>query len=332
MAVERCASERVGLPPGTVATATDWATAAHQVLGLPTPDDGELARALLLPRQTSDDWPGPGAPQRVGGAANASWVQADVTDDDRDTLDVLRSRLPGAHAETVAATGQEWRLPIVPYRRGLPPPEWRPVRTLLAPTRPLDLSGRLVLDLSSLWAGPWCTRLLARAGADVVKVDPDCRPDGFREHPALYRALNEDKQVIDLDLRERNDRARFDQLVRRADVLVSSFSRRVLPNLGYGADDLRRLNPTLRSLQVVGFSVGPEREWLAYGSGIHAICGLGWSAEHPREAPQAAPVAYPDPLTGYLGVLALGALAAGQSIEVPLAGAGAEVAYRGCGR
>ena len=71
----------------------------------------------------------------------------------------------------------------------------------------------VVVDLTSLWAGPLATSLLAMLGARVVKIDPDVRPDGFREHPALYASLNGAKEIVDLDLRQPGHRARFEALV-----------------------------------------------------------------------------------------------------------------------
>ncbi len=285
-------------------------------------DTAAVLDELLLPLRLESDWPGPMAPQRVLGG----WVQADVTDDDLDTLDRLRAVLPDADPEAFAAAAQQWRLPVLPYRRlgvAVPPGPTRsqPSRSQSSRSEhPLVPDGLRILDLTSLWAGPFATALLADHGADVVKIDPDCRPDGFGERPNLYTALNRNKEILSLDLRFGPDRAEFDDLVRWADVLVSSFSRRVLPNLGLSDAELRELNPRLRTVSIVGFAAGTaESDWLAYGSGIHAVSGLGLT----DGAARAASVAYPDPLTAYLTV---GAVLSGESTEVPLSLAGQLVA------
>ena len=292
--------------------------------GLATPADIDdpvdtalVLDELLLPLRLEPDWPGPMAPQRVRGG----WVQADVTDDDLDTLDRLRAALPDADPEEFAAAAQQWRLPVLPYRRfdAIAPVNRTP--TLPArPDHPVEPERLRVLDLTSLWAGPFATALLADHGAEVVKIDPDCRPDGFGERPNLYTALNRNKEIISLDLRYGPDRSQFDDLLLWADVLISSFSRRVLPNLGLGGDDLRQRNPRLRTVAIVGFATGVfESDWLAYGSGIHAVSGLGLAGG----VAQATSVAYPDPLTGYLAV---GAVLSGVSCEVPLSLSGQLVA------
>jgi crotonobetainyl-CoA:carnitine CoA-transferase CaiB-like acyl-CoA transferase len=152
-----------------------------------------------------------------------------------------------------------------------------------------------VVDLTTHWAGPLCTALLAAAGAQVFKVEPDCRPDGFRAHPAVYEHLNHNKVHCGLDLRQYDDREAFERLVRSADLVIWSFGRRVMPNFGYGPADLRRINPEVATAAIVAFPAGsPEQDWIAYGSGVHAASGLGLV----NGAPTPASISYPDPLAG----------------------------------
>lgn len=329
MDAESLCTERglpAGVPVAVLPVARRLRGQAMRALGQQLESDERVETAtlldeLLLPLRVEPDWPGPMAPQRVLGG----WVQADVTDDDLDTLHQLRELLPDADPETFAATAQQWRLPVLPYRRLAPlgrPAFPSPAEPQAEPQTQvrMEVNGLRVLDLTALWAGPFATALLADNGAEVVKIDPDCRPDGFGERPNLYTALNRNKEIYSLDLRVGHDRSEFVQLVQWADVLISSFSRRVLPNLGFDAEALRRLNPRLRTVAIVGFPSGsPESEWLAYGTGIHAMSGLGLIGE----VAQAAPIAYPDPLTGYLAV---SAVLSGVSTEVSLSLAGQLVA------
>lgn len=277
-----------------------------------------LSAELTAPLRL-EDWPGPVEPRTVAGG----WLHVEVLDDELDVLDAVLADRVGDGPDRLAAAAQELRLPVSPYR------PLGPARS--TPAHPLPVADRspdgarsappVVVDLTTHWAGPLTTALLAEWGAEVIKVDPSCRPDGFRARPALYDHLNGDKAIVDLDLRRPNDRSRFEALLTGADLLVESFSRRVLPNLGYGPDDLDRLNPNLAILAIRAFpAASPEADWLAYGPGVHAASGLGLVSSTPRPAP----VAYPDLVAGVLAATtAVEMLAAGTGAraEVSLAGA-----------
>ena len=178
----------------------------------------------------------------------------------------------------------------------------------------------LVVDLTALWAGPLATALLADLGAEVVKVDPAARPDGLARHRAFHHHLNSAKQVVDLDLRDDSDRRRFEALLDRADLLIDSFSRRVMPNFGYDRPALAARWPRLAALSITAFPASAaEADWIAYGSGVHAAMGLG--DRGPGRSFDPAPVAYPDALAG----LAAFASAAELLARGPSAPASAEV-------
>lgn len=189
----------------------------------------------------------------------------------------------------------------------------------------------LVVDLTALWAGPLATALLADLGAEVVKVDPAARPDGLARHRAFHHHLNSAKQVVDLDLRDDSDRGRFEALLDRADLLIDSFSRRVMPNFGYSRPALAARWPWLAALSITAFPASaPEADWIAYGSGIHAAMGLG--DRGPGRGFEPAPVAYPDALAGLAAFAAAAELLARDSstpasAEVSLAAAVAPLTH-----
>ncbi|MEL6981172.1 MAG: CoA transferase [Actinomycetota bacterium] len=338
-----------GLPAGTIRLAAlRWrqAEAAAQDAGLRCTAltdadlDQRLAEELTAPLRL-EDWPDPTEPR----AAGDGWVHDEVVDEDREGFEAFTAANPDAGPEQLASRCQELRWPVLPYRQ-LPNPLqnagiWpeaveRPdtgaeedVVDPPSPNRP-----PLVLDLTTHWAGPLATSLLADAGAEIIKVDPSSRPDGFRARPALFRHLNHAKQSIDLDLRSPEDRERFEQLARSADLVVESFSRRVLPNLGYDRHTLAALNPALAVLSIKAFPAGtPEADWLAYGPGVHAASGLGWPEnDRSDQTPRPAPVAYPDLVAGVTAFAAAARLLAGRrpsgtdrpagrpAVEVSLAG------------
>ena len=258
----------------------------------------------------------------------------------------------GTAAERLAAEAQIWRLPVTPYRRldqavrafaaqpGQPQSvdedgghglRERPIRPDAAEgrdrqeRRPRRRNQPLVVDLTALWAGPLATALLADLGAEVVKVEPSVRPDGTARHRAFYNHLNSAKQVVDLDLREDLGRRRFEALLDRADLVIDSFSRRVMPNFGYGRPVLAARWPRLAALSIAAFPASAaEADWIAYGPGVHATMGLG--DRGPGRGFEPAPVAYPDALAGLAAFAAAAELltrgpAAPVNSEVSLAAA-----------
>ncbi len=340
---DRAAAVIERLPAGALDLATEGLARGLTAAGLvpgqhPWGRAGAARDLLVAPVVLDPTWPDPTPPQPVGSGA----VHADLTDDDAEAFARLRSVLaPDAATdpETLAAAAQEWRLPVTPYRRPAETSGPRPdpgltwtaagsTPTVSDPARDIDRSRPgdtpLVVDLSALWAGPLATALLAELGASVVKIEPSARPDALVDHPAVHHALNHRKDIIDLDLRCRADRARFDELLSRADLLVDSFSRRVLPNLGYGPDVMAGRFPHLRTLSITAFPAGsPEADWVSYGPGVHAAVGLGRNGPDERARP--APIAYPDPLAGVEAFAQAASLLAGAAgpvrrVEVSLAG------------
>lgn len=291
--------------------------------GAPAGTEQSLAWLLLAPRRLDPDWPSTNPPVAVGD----SWIHLEVVDADLPILEALRDQHRSEDGEAFSSRCQTMRLPVCPYRKpnSDPPPPNRPRTNTTNTTdttsktsttadavdrsRFADLTGKLVVDMTSHWAGPLGTKLLSEAGATVVKIDPDCRPDGFRDRPAVYEHLNSGKDIVGYDLRLEPERIRFEKLLASADLLVESFSRRVMTNLGYGWPELKRLSPGLSLLSVKAFpATGEHADWLAYGPGVHAAAGLASWSDGPvdtqqdggqiKPVPIQTPVAYPDFLTG----------------------------------
>ena len=293
-------------------------------------DDAWLEARLVAPLALEADLPPPAPPLPVGDGA----VHAALIDSDSEVFARLQTALAddsgqSGAAERLAAEAQIWRLPVTPYRRldqavrafpALPDRlastgdenggrdfrERVPVQADAAGSigdrdrqerRPRRRDQPLVVDLTALWAGPLATALLADLGAEVVKVEPSVRPDGTARHRAFYDHLNSAKQVVDLDLREELDRRRFEALLDRADLVIDSFSRRVMSNFGYGRPVLAARWPWLAVLSITAFPTSAaEADWIAHGPGVHAAMGLG--DRGPGRTFEPAPVAYPDALAG----------------------------------
>jgi len=118
-------------------------------------------------------------------------------------------------------------------------------------SEPGPLGGVLVVELGNLIAAPYATMLLSDLGARVVKVEPPTGDLGRRFGPyvgdesAFFMAVNRGKESVALDMADFVSKRVLDNLVRKADVLVSNLRHGAMDRLGLGEDRSRELNPTL---------------------------------------------------------------------------------------
>ncbi|GHH96777.1 CoA transferase [Neobacillus kokaensis] len=139
--------------------------------------------------------------------------------------------------------------------------------------------GLRILDLTGMWSGPYCTRLFADLGAEVIKIEAPHRPDGIRSNRGsqapFFRELNRNKLGIQLDLRLESDLIRFLDLVKVSDVLIENFSPRVMPNFGLSKEELWKARPDLTIVSLSAFGqTGPYRDFVGYGPTLEAMSGI----------------------------------------------------------
>jgi CoA:oxalate CoA-transferase len=148
------------------------------------------------------------------------------------------------------------------------------------PSPNTPLAGITVLDFGQIYQGPYATALLARAGANVIKIEP---PTGepLRRNPAgpgtrlAFAMLNSNKRAITLNLKSERGRTLLIDMVRRADVLLENFSPGTLDDLGVGYGLLSEANPRLVYATGTGFGIsGPDRDTLAMDLTIQAASGI----------------------------------------------------------
>jgi crotonobetainyl-CoA:carnitine CoA-transferase CaiB-like acyl-CoA transferase len=142
------------------------------------------------------------------------------------------------------------------------------------------LAGLVVVDFTIVMSGPMCTRMLADAGADVIKVEP---PDGdvVRQREPLrggistyYASMNCGKRSVVLDLSTADGKRLARDLVRKADVVVENFRPGVMKRLGLDYEALAAENPRLVYASISGFGQsGPKAGAPAYAPVIHAASG-----------------------------------------------------------
>ncbi len=136
------------------------------------------------------------------------------------------------------------------------------------------LSDVKVLDLTWYIAGPYCTKLLADYGAEVVKIERPGLGDPARsmgpfpndephlEKSGIFLHLNTNKKGITLNLKSETGKTIFRELVRTADIVVESFTPRVMPSLGLSYEALAEINPKIVMTSVSNFGqIGPYRDF-----------------------------------------------------------------------
>jgi len=151
----------------------------------------------------------------------------------------------------------------------------------------MALDGIKVLDLGHQIAGPYCARLLADQGADVIKVErpglgdtarnmgPFVGDDPHPEKSLTFLYLNTNKRSITLDLKSEQGRNILLDLVREADVVVENFEPRVLPSLGLDYATLAEINPRIILTSISNFGQkGPRAGWRGNDLINYALSGV----------------------------------------------------------
>lgn len=144
------------------------------------------------------------------------------------------------------------------------------------------LSGVTVVDLSRILAGPYCTLMMAELGARVIKVEPPGTGDDARQYgpftngkSTYFVSVNRGKESIALNLKEAGDKAIFETLLGRADVLVENFRPGTMEKLGYGWEALHPRFPKLIYASASGFGhTGPYAHYPAYDMVVQGLGGI----------------------------------------------------------
>lgn len=170
------------------------------------------------------------------------------------------------------------------------------------------LSGYRVLEIGSTVAGPFCGRMLADFGAEVIKVEP-AEGDPVRtmgksvDGHSLYAAsIFRNKRLVSIDLRRPEGRALVKELAAQVDVLVENFKPGTLEKWGLGWDELSRTNPRLVMVRISGFGQdGPYSQRPGYGVVCEAVSGLRHLTGDPDRAPARVGVSMTDYIAGLHG-------------------------------
>jgi hypothetical protein len=231
-------------------------------------------------------------------ASIPAWLELDGRrrEDPDDVWPLVASELAKREGAAVAARAQLLGLPVARLGSG---PRRLPVEANRLGSRRgrRSIDGALVVDLSSLWAGPLCSHLLQLAGARVIKVESVGRPDGARlGPPAFFDLLHGGQECVALDLHAAEGRHALTRLLGAADVVVEASRPRALAQLGIDAAAVAACGRLSCWLSITGYGrADPWGHHVGFGDDTAVAGGLvAWDGAGPVFCADAVS----DPLTG----------------------------------
>lgn len=177
-----------------------------------------------------------------------------------------------------------------------------------AATGPLE--GLRVIEIGTLVAAPFATRILAEFGADVIKIEPP-GGDPLRKWRRLHKGTSlwwylqaRNKRLIKLDLKSEGGRDVARRLLAKADILVENLRPGGLERLGLGWDELSAANPDLVMVRISGYGqTGPYRDRPGFGAVGEAMGGIRYTTGDPAAAPSRVGVSLGDSLASLHAVI-----------------------------
>lgn len=220
------------------------------------------------------------------------------SDDVVDPWGAMSEWLAGVSSSVAVERTALLGLPAAPVPRNLPPPRRPSVRTIDGGER-TRADAALVVDLTSLWAGPLCAHLLGLAGSRVIKVESSTRPDASRiGTPDFFELLHRRHESVVLDFAAA--RRQLQALIREADVILEASRPRALEQIGIVAADEVARGAIWVSITAYGRS-GSDHMRVGFGDDVAAGAGLvAWEGDVPYPAGDALA----DPLTGVSAAVA----------------------------
>jgi hypothetical protein len=217
--------------------------------------------------------------------------------EDREPWDFATRRVADRRVADLVDRGRMLGMPVAPVAAAsATASSWRRVRACGAAARNRPVAPR-VLDLASLWAGPLCAALLSDAGAEVVKVESQGRPDGSRSGNADFHDLvNARKYSVALSFDTDAGVDQLRRLIASSDIVIESARPRGLAQLGIDAEACVRAQPGLTWVSITGYGRSlPGGEWVGFGDDTAVAAGLTACGSGP---PLFCGDAIADPLTG----------------------------------
>jgi CoA-transferase family III len=184
----------------------------------------------------------------------------------------------------------------------------------------MTLNDAVVVDLSSLWAGPLCSRVLTAAGARVIKVESSSRPDASRESDRnFFDWLHEGHEFQTIAIETEVGRTELIELLEQADIVIEGSRPRALERLDIVPSEFVEKRPGTVWVSITAYGrCGPWRNWVGFGDDAAVAGGLVDVAADGK--PSFVGDAIADPLTGLLAAaLVAGSVARGGGVTIDLA-------------
>ena len=188
-------------------------------------------------------------------------------------------------------------------------------------TKSMPLDGLKVLEMGTLIAGPFCGRLLAEFGAEVIKIESpaDAKSDGgdpLRKWRKLHEGTSlwwyaqaRNKKSVTINLREKEGQDIVRKLALEADIIVENFRPGTLEKWNLGFESLSQDNPKLIMVRLSGFGqTGPYKDRVGFGAIGESMGGMRYLTGYPDRAPVRVGISIGDSLAAMYG--AMGALMA----------------------
>ena len=173
------------------------------------------------------------------------------------------------------------------------------------------LKGLKVIELGTLIAGPFCARILAEFGAEVIKIESPDGGDPLRQWRKLYKGTSlwwfvqaRNKKSVTVNLKSPQGQEILRKLVKDADIVVENFRPGALEKWGLGWDRLSAINPGLVMVRLSGYGqTGPYRDMTGFGAIGESMGGIRFLTGYPDRPPVRVGISLGDSIAAMYGVI-----------------------------
>jgi crotonobetainyl-CoA:carnitine CoA-transferase CaiB-like acyl-CoA transferase len=173
------------------------------------------------------------------------------------------------------------------------------------------LAGIKVLELGTLIAGPFCSRMLAEFGAEVIKIEAPDGGDPIRQWRVLkdgtslwWSVQSRNKKSVTLNMKDTAGQEIARRLALDADIIIENYRPGVLEKWGIGYEDLKKINPATIMVRLSGYGqTGPMKDLPGFGAIGESMGGMRYVSGHPDRPPVRIGISIGDSLAALHGVI-----------------------------